>query len=232
MAVEQLGAARGEVDDLAQGRQVLADLEEPLVEPVVADHGHLRLAVTDQVGDLLGRRRVVDRDGCGAAEHAGHVDDVEVVLVAHHQDDPVARPDARGAQARAHAADLVGVVDEGALDPLVAGTALTQRHPGTTRLDGAQERCRQRLPLDCCVHLVDRHGHAGQDRTRLRSADPVRQNSLRSLVEQLDDGAAQLRGVHVLGDQAERELVAAAQDPQHEVLAPDGVVLVRQRFSQ
>ena len=64
------GAARRQVDDLAQGRQVLADLKEPLEEAVVADHGDLRLAVADEVGDLVGRRRVVDRDGCGAAEHA------------------------------------------------------------------------------------------------------------------------------------------------------------------
>ena len=47
------------------------------------------------------------------------------------------------------------------------------------------------------------------------------------LVEQADDRCAQVRSVHVLGDQAQCELVAAAQYAEHDVLAADPVVLVR-----
>ncbi len=52
------------------------------------------------------------------------------------------------------------------------------------------------------------------------------------LVEQADDRGAQLRGVHVLGDQTQRELVTATQDAEHDVLAADHIVLLRQGFSQ
>ena len=67
-AVEDLlgGSLVAQVHDRAEVRELLADLQEALLESVVFDDGELRLAVGGQVGDLLGRARVVDRDRGGA----------------------------------------------------------------------------------------------------------------------------------------------------------------------
>ena len=79
-----------EVDDRLERRQLVPHLEEPLLEAVVLHDGDLRLAVAHQVRDLLGRARVVDRDGGGPEGGHAEVDEVEVRDVPHHQDDAVA----------------------------------------------------------------------------------------------------------------------------------------------
>ena len=55
---------------------------------------------------------------------------------------------------------------------------------------------------------------------------------LRGFVQESHDRRAQLRRVDVLGDQADGRFVATSNDAQHEVLAADLVVFVRQCFSQ
>ena len=95
-------------DDVLEGRELVAHGGEALGEAHVLDDGHPGAAVPREVGDLLGGRRVVDRDGGGAAEDRGEVDDVELGDVPHHQHDAVARADAERPQPRRGAGDPVG----------------------------------------------------------------------------------------------------------------------------
>ena len=86
--------------DVLERGQLGAHLEEALEEADVLDDGDRRIAVAGEVLDLLGRRRVVDRDRRRAEQQHGHVGDVELGPVAHHQHDAVAPPDPELAGAR------------------------------------------------------------------------------------------------------------------------------------
>ena len=71
------GLRRLHQHDRLQRAERFADLQEPLEEGVVLDDGHLGLAVVDEVVDLLGCRRVVDRHRRCAEEQHGEVERVE-----------------------------------------------------------------------------------------------------------------------------------------------------------
>jgi hypothetical protein len=72
--------------------------------------------VAEQVGDLLRRRRVVDRErGCSEV-HRGAVAEIELGAVQHHDPDRVAAPNAEPVQAGGDRADPLRVLGEGELD--------------------------------------------------------------------------------------------------------------------
>ena len=129
-AVEDLlgHAVVAEVDDGLEGGQLLAHLEEALLEAVVLDERDLRLAVAGEVRDLLGRAGVVDRDGGGAERGDAEVDEVEVGDVPHHQHDAVAGAHAQPLEVGGRAGHVVGVVRVGPLDVGAVGLLLAQPH--------------------------------------------------------------------------------------------------------
>ncbi len=93
---------------------------EPLQEAVVLDDPDDRTRVVDQVLDLVGGRRVVDRDRRGTEHQDRDVEHVEVSDVAHHQHDAVATLDALRLQATGDASDELGHIGERPLLPFVA----------------------------------------------------------------------------------------------------------------
>ena len=99
--------------DVLQGRQRRAHLQEPLQEGIVLDDGNLRLAVVDEVLDLLGRRRVVDRHRRGAEEERGEVERVELGAVLEHEHDRVALADAQTRETRDQACRDLGQLGHG-----------------------------------------------------------------------------------------------------------------------
>ena len=76
--------------DRAHRRQARLCLAQGREKPLVFDDRQVRLAVTCEVGDLLGRRGVVDRDRGGATERDRGVDEMELGDVAEHQHDSIA----------------------------------------------------------------------------------------------------------------------------------------------
>ena len=86
---------------VSQRGQLGAHLEEALEEPGVLDDRRPPASQwPTRYCDLLGRRRVVDRDRRGAAEERGQVEHVELGPVAQHQHDAVAGADAERPEAR------------------------------------------------------------------------------------------------------------------------------------
>ena len=71
------------------------------------DDRDLRPRVADDVGDLRGRERRVDRERRRAQRHHGEVGDVELGPVAHHQRDGVPAPHAQPGQAAGQRVDAV-----------------------------------------------------------------------------------------------------------------------------
>jgi hypothetical protein len=149
--------------------QLVAHGDESLGEAHVLDDRHGGAAVPGQVGDLLGRRGVVDRHRGGAAEHRREVDHVELGDVAHHQHDPLARPHAERPQARGGPGHPVAEVGERPLDPAVA-VLRPQRH--VVRMGGQrlQPPADDRLSLDLPIELVLGCDHAGPPGRRPRMA--------------------------------------------------------------
>ena len=152
-------------DHVLERRELVADHGEPLGVAHVLDDGDLGAAVAGQVADLLGRRRVVDGDGRGPAHHDGHVDDVELGDVAHHQHDPVARAHAEGAEAGGGAGHPFGHLAVGDLHPGVAVLG-PQRHlagHGRDRLEPAPgDGLALHLGIEGrCVDLVPDRLHDG-----------------------------------------------------------------------
>ena len=151
---QQVGAGRlcglGQHHDVLEGRQLVPDHAEPLGEPHVLDDRHLGPAVAGQVRHLLGRRRVVDRDGRGPAQHDRQVDDVELGDVPHHEHDPVAGADPEGTQPGGGPGHPVGHLPEGDLHPGVAVPG-PQRHPVGNGGDRVEPATGDGLPLDLGV---------------------------------------------------------------------------------
>ena len=73
---------------MAEIGQTVAHGEHGIEEAAVLDDRDLGSAVPNEELDLLGRRRVVDRDRRCAHEERGDVRDVELGAVAHQQHDP------------------------------------------------------------------------------------------------------------------------------------------------
>jgi len=128
-------------------RELVAHLEERLEEADVLDHPQVRLAMTDEVGDLVRRGRVVDGDRRAPAEVGGHVQDVELRDVAQHEHDPCAPPDPAGLQAAGRGGHPLGVLREGPLAPRVVLVAPPQGDLVAQLACGPHEHGRDRLTL-------------------------------------------------------------------------------------
>ena len=100
--------------------QVGADLRETVQEILVFDDADRRPGVGGQVLDLLGRRRVVDRDRSRATEVGRRVEYVELGHVAQHQHHSIARLDSEGAKTGSGTSDAVAVFGPIERPPLVA----------------------------------------------------------------------------------------------------------------
>ena len=107
--------------DVLERGQRLADLEEPLEETGVLDDGQLGLAVVDEVFDLLGRGRVVDRNRRGSEEQYGEVERVELGTVAQHQHDGVALADTERFESGHESRCEIGDVVQGPRRPRAVG---------------------------------------------------------------------------------------------------------------
>jgi hypothetical protein len=167
--------------DRLEVTQGVAHGREAGEEAAVLDDRHLRVAVAGEVRDLVGRRRVVDRDRRRPAHERRHVEHVELRAVAHHQDDALARGEAHRLEPRRHARDPVAVLREGPLVPPVAGLP-AQRHLIAHVAERRDEVAGGRAALDDPVDLRARD-HASPpsvepqpptvaDR-RIRSADSL-----------------------------------------------------------
>ena len=119
-------ARRGSMTKMcSMSGQLGAHLEEAIEEACVLEDHDLRLGVADQVGDLLGRRRVVDAHAGGPQELRGGVEPVEVGAVAHHEQHAVAGLDAVLLEAGRGTRHEVGVRRE---RPLLPGARLLAVH--------------------------------------------------------------------------------------------------------
>jgi hypothetical protein len=74
---------------------------------------HAAAGVSQQMGDLPGGKRVVDRERDGAEVKRRGVDHVELRPVAEHQGDRVARFDAERREPAGHRSDPIGVLAPG-----------------------------------------------------------------------------------------------------------------------
>jgi hypothetical protein len=143
--------------DGGQFRELVAHDGEALEEPGVLDHRQLGVAVPGQVGDLVGRGRVVDRHRRRPAEHDRQVDDVELGDVAHHQHDAIAGLDPECPQARGRPGHPVGDVAVRVFDPPVAVPG-PQGDACAVVADGLQPAAGERL---ACHGGVDARGLGG-----------------------------------------------------------------------
>ena len=106
MHVSGRSSGVAEHDDLVELGQFVTDLEEALEEALVLDDGDLRPTMVDEILDLVGGGRVVDRHRGGAEERDGDVDPVELGHVPHHDHDAVTGPDAQVGQPGGGPGDL------------------------------------------------------------------------------------------------------------------------------
>jgi hypothetical protein len=122
------------------------------------DHPVARVA--EQVFDLLGRGRVVDRERGRAEVRGRHVADVELGAVDEHQRDRVPAPDAERGEAGRDRAHALGVLAVGDRDAVVGRT---QRHAVGVLLrrdlEGLTDRRRLQRP-DSLLHAALHRRHA------------------------------------------------------------------------
>ena len=93
-----------------EGREVGPHLLPSLHELAPFDDGNLRLAVAGDVGDLLGREGVVQRDGGGSRVNGGQVPDHVLRTIAGHDRHEVAPADPDAAQAQRRGRDGFAVL--------------------------------------------------------------------------------------------------------------------------
>ena len=155
-AVEDLlrHAVVADVHDGLELGELLAHLQEPLLEAVVLDERDRRLAVAGEVGDLFGRARVVDRDRGGTERGDAEVDEVEGGDVPHHEDDAIAGTHTQSLEVGGRAGHVVGVVRVGPLDEGAVGLLLAQSHLVGVGTDRVEEAADDRLAFDGLVELV------------------------------------------------------------------------------
>ena len=95
--------------DRAQRGKLCAHRQKALEVGAVLDNRGNGTAVSDEILDLIGCGRVVDRDRCRATQHHRDVGDVKLRAVAHQQHDPVAVTDTQLSQRAREARRTVGV---------------------------------------------------------------------------------------------------------------------------
>ncbi len=88
---------------------------DPLNEVMLAEHDSIG-GVAEQILDLLGRRRVVDRERRGAEVQGGAVNQMELGSVGHHHRDRIAAPDPERCQGTGDALDALAILPPGDLD--------------------------------------------------------------------------------------------------------------------
>ncbi len=143
------------------------------------DDRYTRARVGDDVADLLGGERLVDREGRGAERHGREVAEVELGPVAKHQRDAVAARDAEAGETSRDRVDAVAqlgprerdVVVEGAHgdDVRMGGGGAPQRLAERRRADGG----RRGVACDGAafhLRLLRVVGSAGQPARRYRSS--------------------------------------------------------------
>ena len=112
-----------------------------LVEELLLADDDAVAGVAEQVGDLLGRERVVDRERGRAGVQRRGVDEVELGPVGQHDADRVARPDAEAGEAGGEGADALGVLPPGEPDAAVGrGQRDVVRGARDRRLEGLADR--------------------------------------------------------------------------------------------
>ena len=141
----------------------------------VLDDRDLGLGVAGQVLDLLGRRRVVDAHRRGPQELGRGVEPVEVGPVAHHQQHPLARLDARACCRPAAAWATRSAYS--AARPLVPRARLLASHRAEQRRgpDGRRRGSRKRCGAVCpaTAWSISSIGPVGGHRRRPYPADAV-----------------------------------------------------------
>ena len=151
---ERLGSWRAAVDtdDVFQ-RGAPARLGHAIREHLVADH-HAVSGVREEVGDLFGRRGVVDGEGRRTEVECRRVHEVELRPVHHHQPDRVATSYAERIQSRGNAFDPPGVFGPG--DP-APSAGYAQRHHLRARGRGVLERLAQALHAESLRRCFGSH---------------------------------------------------------------------------
>ncbi len=156
-----LGIEHDQVLDL---RRALDRRLHAVKEGGLDDH-HPAARVTEQVGDLLGRRGVVDRERRGPEMHGGGVEQVKLGPVGEHEADRVAPAHAQRVQAAGQLAHTVGVLPKGQADPVVDRA---QRHlvgqRGGRELEGLAHRRRPDPGRGLAELERGGFGDAGHDR--------------------------------------------------------------------
>ena len=154
--------AVGIVDDhhVREVRKIVAHRGDPLeVREVLHEH-HLRARVVHEVSDLVGRRRVVDRDRGAAEQQHRDVGDVELGPVPDQHGDPRAAPDPEVGQGGGHPGRSVSVFGVG--ERSVLGAVLPpQRHRPRMLLDRGPEQARDGLTGHDLVDLRSIHLRPG-----------------------------------------------------------------------
>jgi len=100
-------------DDVLEGGAAREDLLPALHHVAVLQHRDLRAAVVDDVGDLLGRERVVDRHRRRGRVHRGGVGKQVLGDVSSHDRDEIAVSDAEAAQAHRDGARALALLGPG-----------------------------------------------------------------------------------------------------------------------
>ena len=150
------GRRVGRLDDhrRLERAEPVADGVEASQEGVVLEDRHLGATVVDQVVDLIGSRRVVDRDGCRPAEQHRQVDGVELGPVRQHQHDTVTLPDPEPAQARRQTGDVVGDLGQRLSLPVAVGALPTQHLDIAMTFEIGEESLRHGLAGDRLVEFL------------------------------------------------------------------------------